>query len=541
VKKKRFFLKLTLKEEIVEGRPEYTLFSHRSRTSLLEVLEILRRASSQPRIVALLLTVDELLCGWGRLATLRRALHAFRSSGKSIYCFLESGGNCEYYLASVCDQIFMAPAAGLQIVGLAVETFFFRELLDRFGVEPQIHTVGEYKSAAEIFTRSDMSPQAREQWGALLDDHFEIFCSAIAEGRGLEKEEVSALIDSGPFSVREAVRRRLLDGACYQDEVEEKLKDKFGRSLKPYPAFKIPRSEGILRRLLTFRRPKIALLDVVGTIDSGESRRDRAGRQVAGSETIGKFLDHARESDAIRAVVLRVDSPGGSALASDLLWRKISLLREKKPVVASFGDVAASGGYYLAVASSHIVAEPTSITGSIGVIGGKLVAQDLTRRLAIRRESIRRGAHAEYESLFSPFSQQEAANLQGQLLEFYREDFLKKVAQGRRMEEEAVDAVGRGRVWSGRRALAHGLLDEIGGLSDAIQQARRLALIPERKKIRLLHYYRRRKLRELLAPDLSLSGSAQLRALSGLDRLEFLLRLSKHNLLLWLPFDVRIR
>jgi protease-4 len=169
------------------------------------------------------------------------------------------------------------------------------------------------------------------------------------------------------------------------------------------------------------------------------------------------------------------------------------------------------------------------------------VARELASRLAIRRESIRRGEHAEYDSLFTPFSQQETEKLHGQLTEFYREDFLRKVAEGRKMQEDAVDAVGRGRVWSGRRALSHGLVDEIGGLSDAVQQARRLARIPERKKIRLLHYYRRRKLRELLAPDFAVGGQTQLRALSALERLEFLLQLSRHNLLLWLPYEIRIR
>lgn len=540
-KKKKFYLEINLKEEIVEGRPEYSFFARRERTALQDVLEILHHATSNPKIAAISLTIDHLICGWARLSNLRRALQVFRRSGKPIYCFLESGGNPEYYLASVCDQIFMAPAASLHLVGLTAEAFFFRNILDRFGVEPQLQTVGEYKSAAEMFTRTGMSPQAREQWEALLDDHYETFLVAMAESRGLSREEVSAIIDSGPFTVREAVKERLLDGACYQDEVVEKLKEKLGDKIFPLPAAKYPTSDGFFKRLLTFRRPRIAILDVIGTIDSGESRRDRLGRQVAGAETIGKFLDHARDARKIRAVVLRVDSPGGSALASDLIWRKVTLLRKKKPVVASFSDVAASGGYYIAAAASRIYAEPTSITGSIGVLGGKFVARELISRLAIQRESIRRGAHAEYESLFSPFSQAEAGHLERQLQEFYREDFVKKVADGRKMSEEAVDAVGRGRIWSGYRAKSHELVDEIGGLSEAIEEARKLAQIPDRKKIRLLHYYRRRRLREMFMPQVTASAHAELLPQSALDWVEFLQRLARNTVLLLLPFDIRIR
>ncbi len=540
MKKKQFYLELSLKEEIVEGRPEYSLFSRRSRMALLEVVEILRRASLNPKIGALSLTIDHLICGWARLGTLRRALLAFRRKGKLIYCFVESGGNPEYYLASACDRIFMAPSASLSIVGLAVEAFFLREALDRVGVEPQLLTVGEYKSAAEMFTRSGMSPQAREQLQALLDDHYKAYCEAIAEGRGLKTEAVAELINSGPFTVREAVARGLIDDGCYQDEVEKSLKERLGGRAKSLPAAKWRASDGFFKRLFTFRRPKIALLDLDGTIDSGESRRDRTGRRIAGADTIGKFLDHARESRRIRAVILRMNSPGGSAPASDVIWRKVLLLREEKPVVASFGDVAASGGYYVAAAASRIIAEPTTITGSIGVLGGKFVARELLGRLAIRRESVQRGGHAEYASLFSPFSEAEAARLEKQLQEFYREDFIRKVAEGRKLAEQAVDAVGRGRIWSGQQAKSNGLVDELGGLTEAVEEARRLAQIPARKKVRLVHYYRRRRLREMLVPELT-AGAAQLLPRQAQEGLEFIERLAENVILLLLPFDIRIR
>ncbi len=541
MRKKRYYLDMTLKDEIVEGRPESSIFSRRTRTALVDLLEVLRRARENPRVAAFALTIDNITSGWARIAALRRALLAFRHNGKPIYCFLQGGGNLEYYLASACDQIYMASGASLLVVGLAVEAFFFREVLDKCGVEAQLQTVGEYKSAAEMFTRSGMSPQAREQMSALLEDHCEVFRAGIAEGRGLPPAEITSLIDSGPFTVREAVARKLLDGVAYQDEVVEKLKEKVGRPLNPLTVDKCGTSDGFFKRLVTFQRPKIALLDVTGMIDSGESRRDRTGRQIAGAETIGKFLDHAREARKIRAVVLRVDSPGGSALASDVLWRKVSLLREKKPVVASFGDVAASGGYYLAAAASRIIAESTSVTGSIGVLGGKFVARELMNRLAIHRESIRQSEHADFESLFSPFSQAEAERLGKQLHEFYREDFVKKVAGGRNMCEEAVDEAGRGRVWSGQRAREHGLVDEIGGPLEAVREARRLARIPDRKKFRLVHYYRRRTLREKLVDELVSNARGDSMTHAAMDFWDLLRRLARSTIMLWLPFEIRIR
>jgi protease IV len=540
VRKRRHILELLLKEEIVEGQPEYSIFSRKTRTPLHVLLEALQRASKDSRIAALSLAIENLSAGWAQLSSLRRGLLSFRQSRKPIYCFIQEGGNAEYYLASACDQIFMPPASSLQLVGLAVEVFFFRDLLDRFGIEPQLQSIGEYKSAAEIFMRQNMSKPAREQLEALLDDNYEELCRAL-ESRGLSREETVVRIDSGPYSVREALQQKLLDGICYRDELTDKLKEKLGKNAQPIPLEKYYRGDGFLKRLFTFRRPRIAVINVSGYIDSGESRKSQTGRIVTGAETIGKFLDHAREARRVRAVALRIDSPGGSGLASDLIWRKIALLRKEKPVVVSFGNVAASGGYYIAVPASRILAEPTSITGSIGVLAGKIVAKEIIQRLEIHRESVRRGEHAEYESLFSAFSPAETEKLHRQMREFYMEDFVKKVAEGRGMGEEAVDQVGRGRVWSGKRAKENHLVDEIGGLPDAIQEARKQAKIPDSRKIRVVHYYRRRRLWERLMPDLKAPITSSLVAQPAFDALEFLERLAGQRILLLAPFQIRIR
>ena len=494
------------------------------------MLEALRRAASDPKITCALLTLDNLSVGWARLSALRRALVDFRRSGKPIYCFMETGGNTDYYLATACDHIFMAASGSLQLVGLSAQVFFFREVLEEFGVAPELRSVGEYKSAGEMFTRSDMSPAAREQWNALLDDHYREICEAIAESLGATPEEVAAKIDSGPYSAREAVRERLIEGVCYRDEVPDRMKKEPAKDLRARPLHHYFPRDGFFKRLFTFRRPRIAVVDVIGTIVSGRSRRDRTARQAAGAETIGAFLDHARESRRIRGVLLRVDSPGGSGIASDVIWRKVSRLRERKSVVVSFGDVAASGGYYIAVAGSSIFSEGMSITGSIGVLGGKFVVRDLMDRLAIRREIISRGQHAEFASWLKPFSQAEAEKLESHLQEFYREDFIKKVAQGRKMAGEEVDRVGRGRIWSGVRAQSHGLVDRLGGPLEALQEIRRLAGIPDKKKIRLVHYHKRRRLLDLFVPDLT----------AETNTLEILRQLGT-SVLLWMPYQFRIR
>jgi protease IV len=532
-------MELLLKEEIVDGQSEHSIFSRKTRTALGDILDSLQKAATDSRIAALSLTLENLNSGWAQLSEIRRALSSFRKSGKPIYCFMQESGNAEYFLASACDQIFMPPAAGLQLIGLSAEVFFIRDLLDRFGVEPQLQSIGEYKSAAEMFMRPSMSEPAREQLETLLDDNYEELCRSI-ENRGFTHEESSAKIDSGPYTAREALKQNLLDGICYQDEIADKFKEKFGKKIKPFPAYKFFNRDGFIKRLITFRRPRIAVINIAGFIDSGESRRSQTGRWITGAATIEKFFEHANSAHRVRAVLLRIDSPGGSGPASDLIWRKVSLTSKNKPVVVSFGNVAASGGYYVAAPASRIFAESTSITGSIGVLAGKIVAQEVLKKFNIHRESIRRGKHAEYDSPFSSFSQAEAEKLNQQIREFYLEDFVKKVAEGRKMGEDEVDQVGRGRVWSGKRARECRLVDEIGGLSEAVHEARRLAKIPDSKKTRLVHYCQRRRLWERLLPEFKAPMAFGLMQ-PTLDAWDFMEELTRQKILLLAPYQIRIR
>jgi protease IV len=538
--KTRYYVKLHLKADVVEGRAEHGLLSTKSRTSLHDTLRVLDNAARDRRVAALFLLLEDISAGWARLTDLRRGVLRFRETGKPVWGFVPSGGNSEYYLASACDRIYMPPAASLRLVGLASEVFFFRELLDRFGLEPQLASVGEFKSAGEMVTRTGMSAPAREQLDELLDDFSLEFRRALAQGRRFSEGDMEAAINAGPYTAREAARSGLIEGICYEDELDGKLKEALGSRLESIEPVRFVRRPGFLRRIWTWRRPRIGVIDVLGTITGGETRRDRTGRHVAGVETLGAFVEHARKSRRVRAVVLRIDSPGGTGTASDELWRKLSLLAEAKPLVVSFGDVAASGGYYIAAPGSRIFAEPMSITGSIGVLGGKVVARGLMAQLSIHREVLTRGNHAEFDSLFAPFSPAENERLQSQLDEFYREDFVRKVAAGRKMTVEAVDHAGRGRIWSGARALTLGLVDQMGGLGEAIAEARRLAGLEEPKRARIAYYQRRRRLRDLFVPDFAPHFAAWLPNPAA-ETLATLRQLAKSSVMLLMPFQIRIR
>ena len=538
-KKTRGYLELVLKDDLVEGQPEFSLLERRDKTGLPEVIRAIELASRDRKVSAIALTLENLAAGWARLANLRRALWAFRRAGKPIYAFIASGGNAEYYVASACDRIYLPPGVTLQLVGLESEVFFFRDTLDRLGIEAELHSIGEYKTAGEPFTRTEMSPKSREQLEALLDDFHQEFCSALSDGRGLSSEEVAGRVDRGPYTAREAVDAGLADEICYRDELEQRLESALGVKLRAVPAHKYVPRPGWFRRLATVRRPRVAVVHVLGLIASGENRPKRAGRQVAGADTISELLDHALKDRRVRALVLRIDSPGGSATASDLIWRNVERLRHKKPVVATCGDFAASGGYYVASAASRILVEPTSITGSIGVLGGKFVALALQKYLGVHRETVRRGAHADHASPLSVFSREESQQLARQLEEFYRENFVRKVANGRHMPENEVDRLGRGRVWSGRQAVASGLADDVGGFGEAIEEARRLAGIPPARKTRTVFYARRRRLRDLFAFDLPFGALSLPWPVTELAEVAAALR--SDPILAWLPWRIRIR
>jgi protease-4 len=339
------------------------------------LVEAVDRGAADPRVKGLVLRVGSVDAGWARVQELRDALVRFRRSGKPSWAHLEFAGNLEYYLASGCARIAASPTAMLDVTGLSAEVSFYRGTLDKLGIEAQFEGVGRYKNAPNQFTEKAFTEPHREQMEALVASLFDVYVAGVAEGRGLEAPVVRALLDQGPFRAEEAKAAGLVDELLYRDQVEERVP---GQRLDPARYVKASRGgfgfDG---------RPKIALVYAVGDIVPGESQGSPFGGGLAGSDTIVRGLRQAREDASVRAIVLRVDSPGGSGTASDAIWREVSLARRAKPVVASMGDYAASGGYYIAMGADEIAAQPGTITGSIGVFSGKFSLRGLYGKLCL--------------------------------------------------------------------------------------------------------------------------------------------------------------
>lgn len=460
--------------------PEESGFSltnlwHRSNLDFFLATSLLRWFREDQQVKAVVLTVADLEAGWARLQSLRRSLLALRQAGKHVWVYVAEGGMREYYLASAADKILVAPAGHLMITGLAAETMFFKGTLDKLGVTAQVHRAGQYKSAAEPFTRESMSPANREMLDSLLDDLYGQIVDDIAEARHKSKAEVRELIDHGLFLPREALTAGLIDHVSYEDEIESLLETQLGTvEMIEVADYQRQYGRALRRRLLREDHGKIAVVTVDGPIKRGESVDGGEGTHAVGSTSFAADVKEAREDESIAAIVVRITSPGGSGLASDLMWHELVKTGEEKPVVISMGDVAASGGYYLALAGGKVFAEAGTITGSIGVIAGKAVLRDLYTRVGVSKDIITRGKKAALFSDYHEFSPAEQERLDFEIQAFYQ-DFLTKVASCRALSLAAVEPNAQGRVWSGRQAWSRGLVDEIGGLEEALREAKQRA------------------------------------------------------------------
>lgn len=495
---KGFFVKLVLKDEIIEDRPEFPFFKRKEQIDLRSILKVIETCRVEKRIQALVLVLKNLSIGWGQIEEIHQELDRLHETGKRSLAYLEDADNKAYYLACGAQQIYMPPSSNLELTGLRAEILFFKNLLEYLGVQPEIFNLGAYKSAAEIFTREQMSDENRQMTDAILSDLQQRLKEKIASRRSITPDRVQELIDEGPYTARRALTIGLVDGLRYEDEMEAIVKE-WKAHLVELPASKLPLHEGLLKRLITFRRPQIAYMVAEGIVTTGESRRGRGKQPVLGSDTLAGFLRHARKRKRIKAVVLRVNSPGGSALASDLMWREIKLTDKKKPVIVSFSNLAASGGYYIATGGRHVVAMPGTLTGSIGILGGKFNLHGLLAKIGVTVDHLEKGKRSGYLSPARPFSEDEAQVVRLQMKEFYEEHFLKKVAESRQKSVEAVRELAEGRVWTGAQALQHGLLDAFGGITDALETAKHQAGIPKAKKVRIVRYTKRRTLRDLLS------------------------------------------
>lgn len=485
----RVILELDLTVAPVEVEPDDPLgkLRSRSRTRLRPVLRALHDAGDDPRVVGLVAKVGRSALSWTTMQELRAGVLAFRRSGKPTVAWAETfgdGGNgtVDVVLASAFERVWLMPAGELGLLGVASETTFLRGALDKLGVEPQLHQRREYKNAADRIMRTEFTPEHEQAVTELTGSIWNVAVDAIAEGRSLTPDEVRAAADRAPLGADDARRAGLVDALGHRDQVLADLRGRVGDddATLLFADRWTPRRRP---RLPQRNRKVVAMVEGHGAIVSGRSRGGAGGRRM-GSDTVAAALRAAREDDAVATVVFRVDSPGGSAVASDVVWREVVLTREAgKPVIVSMGALAASGGYYVACPADVIVAEPATLTGSIGVFGGKVVVADLLERVGLGTGAVSNGASSRMYSPRQRFSPDEERRLDEMLDRVYA-DFVGKVAAGRGMSTDAVDAIARGRVWSGIDASRNGLVDELGGLREAVDIARARAGLPGDARVR---------------------------------------------------------
>ncbi len=472
-------------EEVEPPRGAFPMRAlRRAPLTMWQVIAALRAAAKDDRIAALVVHISDLDWGWGKISELRDALLDFQAHGKPVYASLTGGNEGEYLLATGAGTVAMPPAGVLQLDGLSIHALFLRGTFDKLGITPNFAQVGRFKSAPEAYTRGTMSASQREELTRLLEDEFSVLLDSLAGARSMPVDSARALIDRGPFTAPEAVQAGWVDTLLHDDEVDslavaETEADEATVTLSEYLSHVRPRPTG----------PRIALIVASGTIVSGRSRGSTAMGWLVGSETLIDALREARERPSVKAVVLRVDSPGGEGMASDAVWNEIVRCARVKPVIASMSDLAASGGYYLAMGAAAIVAHPATITGSIGVYGGKFNRLGLFRKLGLNVEGVSRGRHAEMLSPYRDFTEEERALFERQLDDFYRA-FVSKVARSRKLDVAEVDSMGQGRVWSGKSAQTLGLIDKFGGIPAALELAKRKAGLDPKKDVAVVVYPR---------------------------------------------------
>jgi protease-4 len=439
---------------------------------LTQLVRRLRRIADDDSVKGVLLMCDGVDAGWATLQELRDELGAVRKAGKKVFAYMVYGTGRDYFVASAADKIYVDPAGGMRFVGMAGQSFYFRGLLDMIGIVPDVEKIAEFKSAPEELTEHGPTPIAAKMHAELFDSIYDQWLAAIAAGRHLIIEEVKALVDRGPYTAGDLARdTKLVDAVAVPDKVSELIAHEIG-------------DVGIATTEETrpdrWRRPEIAVIYVEGDISDGDSKSiPVVGESVAGGQTLMAALVAARNDPSIGAVILRIDSPGGSALASELIAREVFATRKVKPILCSMSNVAASGGYFVAAGCDLIFAEPMTITGSIGIFAGKADLSGIAHKLGIDVDIYKHGAHSDSESWFRGYTDAERADLLEKLRYMYSR-FVGAVADGRGLSKDAVDAVGRGHVWTGAQAAPIRLVDKFGGLGDAIEEAKhRMGLDPD--------------------------------------------------------------
>src|ERR1700729_3840753 len=460
----------------------FSAFSGFTTPVLHDYVDAIDAAAKDSRITGLVVRIAPMETGWGKLEEIRSHLLAFRKSGKPSICYLgyDGIGNPEYYLASACQQIWLVPTAPVSIRGMMAEAVFFRGTLDKLKVVPEFYHIAEFKTAGNTFTEKQFTPAHKEEVEGLLRSIYDQYLNDASKGRGMDRAQFEALVTRGPFSSSDAVANKIVDRLGYWDQ----LQDYFKNRAHGWNPLSLNRYRASLSNNGTTR---IAVVHATGLIVSGDSGNTPGGGSVMGGDSVAADLRAARNDYTIKAIVLRVDSGGGSVVGSEVIRREVELANQVKPVVVSMSDVAASGGYWIAAPARKIVADRNTITGSIGVLIGKLNVSGLYNLLGMSTDSVATSDNASLFSSQQNFTPAQRDYIQKSLDQTYA-DFTKGVATGRKMTVAAVDKIGKGRVWSGSQGKELGLVDELGGLDRAVEVAKQLAHIPAGESVRLVRY-----------------------------------------------------
>ena len=538
--------------------------------NLKQKLDRIAKAKKDPKVKALLLEIHDLklgLFGFGKVDEVRAALADFRKSGKKVYAYVEEIGGLDYLIACACDEIILPEGSGFGLTGLHLEMSFYKALLEKVHVKGDFLTMGEAKGAAEPYTRTEMGPENKKQYNLVLDDFYDKeIVQTIVESRPAKQwnpARVKAMIDEAPYTAKKALELGLIDRVAYLDALETQIKGD-AEIARNYGKPKSSSDEGALAMIMKMMSPqkkksskktKIALIYAIGGIETGKGGGGLFGGPAIGSTTMIEAIREAEKDATVKAIVLRVDSGGGSALASDLIWHELKAC--KKPVVASMGDVAASGGYYITMSAKKVFAEPGTLTGSIGVLGGKIVIGGLMDFAGIKTEVLVRGKNAAADSTNTPFSETEKKALIATMQDIY-DQFLDKALAGRaangvKMDKAKLLTLAGGRIWTGRQAKEHGLVDALGTMEDAIAEAKSLAKLPADQEVEYLMLPEPSNPLERLLDG----GGLGMKAAAGADLMsllnavpevrqharaaESLLRMRNEKVWLTLPYGVRIR
>lgn len=504
-------------------------------SGLRAMLDRINKAAKDDKVKALYVELGSLDIGFGKVHELRKAIADFRKAGKKAFAWAEGLDNKSYLVALACDSVTLPESGGLEVIGLRAEVMFYKEGFKLLNLEADVLKMGKYKSAVEPYIADKMSDENREQIKSMMDDNFDHeLVACMVAGRPnlkLTAKQAEEVIDNGPYTGKKALKLGLVDSLQYQDEFEAGFAKAVGvAEVKVERNYAKPKaaSKGILDMLAPKTRtetkaPKIAVIHVVGGIDSGKGGWSPLSGSTVGSDTIIEAIREAEKNDKVKAIVLRVDSPGGSALASDLIWRELKIC--KKPVVASMGDVAASGGYYVTMTAKKVFAEPGTITGSIGVFGMKIVTGGVYEKFGLKTEVVSRGKNSGAGSSLGKWSESERKALTETVEDVY-DQFLSKAlagrqANGQKMTREQLEALAGGRVWTGRQAKANGLVDELGTLDDAVAYAKKEAGIDPKQEMELLMLPKPTSFLDNLMEGgmpFGLSLTAELKAVPGADK-----------------------